>query len=119
MYMNDTDRRSAPAMISMRSRIKRLAREVARMAYRAVRPVVRPLAYRTRTFLTAEIRQDVLNEIRQTHAAAMSGLVQTAQSVQHELLVSAHQFHDASSRDTLALVAGVHTAMQFSRESVR
>jgi Methyltransferase FkbM domain len=117
--MNETDRRDASAQIPMRSQIKRLVREVARIGYRAVRPIVRPLAYRTRTFFTAEIRQDVLNEIRQTHAVAMSVLVQTAQSVQHELLVSAHQFHDASSREAQALVAGTHKSVQFARESVR
>jgi hypothetical protein len=124
--MNEADRRSASAQISMRSRIKRFVRRAAMMAYRIARPVVRPLAYRTRSFFTvahvAEIealRRDVLHEIRHTHGIATSVLIQTAQSVQHELLMSGHQFRDASSRESQALVAGVHKSMQFARESVR
>lgn len=96
------------------------------MAYRLARPVVRPLAYRTRSFFTvahvAEIealRRDVLHEIRHTHGIATSVLIQTAQSVQHELLLSGHQLRDASSRESQALAAGIHKSMQFAREAVR
>ena len=46
-------------------------RRLALAAYRLVRPVVRPIAWRTRTFLTGELKRDIAG-IRTTQEAILA-----------------------------------------------
>jgi FkbM family methyltransferase len=135
--MAEADRPSQPVRSSL---LKRAARKMARLAYRIVLPIVRPLAFRTRRYLTQGI-QDELNrtaavaqgmndelrrmqaelvhEIRHAHAVGREVLQMTAESVQHQILVNAHHWHTVGYKDAQALSAGLHQSIQVSRESIR
>ncbi|QIE24850.1 Methyltransferase FkbM domain protein [Caballeronia sp. SBC2] len=110
----------------MRSRIKQLMRRAVAVAYRPMRVIVRPILYRVRTFLFASqaaeldaLRRDLFHEIRHTHAIAMTVVTQTAQSVQRELINHSGHLYHAAQRDQDRLAAGLHQAIQHSRESLR
>jgi FkbM family methyltransferase len=108
--MNEADQRKA-ARPALRSRIKRLARKAVRTAYRALRPIVRPIGYRTRTFFFAQqaaelnaLKAEVLYAVRHAHA----------ESISH----SGH-LYQATQREQESIAAGLHQAIQHSRESLR
>ncbi len=50
------------------SSLATVVRKVARRAYFIARPVIRPIAYRLRTFLVAEIRSDLMRISREIQA---------------------------------------------------
>jgi len=135
--MAEADRQSQPVKASL---LKRAARKAARLVYRMVLPIVRPLAFRTRRYLTQgiqdelsrtaalaqsmndelrRIQAELVHEIRHTHAAGLEVLQKTAESVQHEVLINAHHWHMVGYKDAQALSAGLHQGIQASRESIR
>lgn len=106
--------------------LKRAARKAAQLVYRAALPVIRPLAFRTRRYLTQNIQDELdrmqgglTNEIRNALAVEIQTLQHTAQSVQHEVLTDALRWHDISHRQLQELVAGLHQATQHAREFLR
>jgi len=108
------------------SLLKRAARKVAQLVYRVALPIVRPLAFRTRRYLAQSIqdelqriRAELTHEIRQAHAIGIDVLQKTALSVQHEVLVNAHHWHNLATREAQTLSAGLHQGIQASRESIR
>jgi len=122
------------------SALKRAARKAARLIYRMALPILRPLAFRSRRYLTQSMQdelnralilthavkdglqrmqQDLTHEIRNAHTAGVQALQHTAQSVQHEILVNAQQLHDARHAQEQEWVAGLHQAVQHARESLR
>lgn len=135
--MAEADRGSQPGRPSL---LKRAARKAARLVYRMALPVVRPLAFRTRRYLTQgiydelsrnavlaqnmkdELRRvhaDLVHEIRHSQAVGLEVLQKTAESVQHEILVKVHHWHNVGYRDAQSLSAGLHQGIQVSRESIR
>jgi FkbM family methyltransferase len=146
--MGDGDQRSH---VRQPRFLKRMARVAARSVYRITLPFIRPLAFRTRRYLTqliqdelnrtsalalslqgetTRMQQELMQEIRHSHAAGIQTLLNTAQSVQHEILMNAHrlyqetrgeaqQRHDVAQTQHQQFVAGLHQAIQHSRESLR
>jgi len=106
--------------------LKRVARGAARVVYRIVLPFLRPLAFRTRRYLTQHIQdefrrlqQELMHEIRHSQAAGDQVLLHTSQSVQHEILTNAQHWRDVAQAQNQQFVAGLHQAIQHSRESLR
>jgi FkbM family methyltransferase len=81
---------------SFKAQVKQILRDCAKAAYRSARPFVRPVAYRTRTFFTAGLR-DELNQM------------------QHQL---ANDIRHSTLHESRAYAAGLHQAIQASREAV-
>lgn len=74
-----SDRRAAvPVSISLRARIKSVLRKVARYAYGFLRPILRPIAFRTRHYLTDGLRHEIQQEIQRVATV-------TVQDVQQEI----------------------------------
>jgi FkbM family methyltransferase len=129
------------------SLLKRAARKGARIVYRMVLPILRPIAFRTRRYLTQglqdelsrslveldsfkvaihgvrnevrEARAELLHEIRHTHALGLEVLQKTAASVQHEVLINASHWHITERQEAQVSFSDLHQAIQFARESVR
>jgi FkbM family methyltransferase len=131
--MADADHESQPVRQSL---LKRAARKAARLVYRMALPLLRPLAFRTRRYLTQGIQDElsraavstqrmndelrrIVHEIRHTHAVGLEVLQKTAESVQHQVLINAHHWHTVGYREAQALSAGLHQGIQVSRESIR
>jgi FkbM family methyltransferase len=92
----------APAAPVMR---RSLARRLALLAYRPVRPLVRPIAWRCRTFLTGEI----LGELARQNYALQSMLAQSGSVSASAIQGMLPPFHAASGppTDTSALQAEI------------
>jgi FkbM family methyltransferase len=88
---------NAPFLLAFKIRLKQTLRNVARTIYRYSRPFARPVAFRTRTYLTAGLR-DELNRMQQ------------------ELTHHIYQQHGA--QNARALAAGLHQAIQASRQTI-
>jgi FkbM family methyltransferase len=135
--MAEADHNSQAARLSL---LRRAARKAARLVYRMILPIVRPLAFRTRRYLTQDIQDELsrnaalaksmndelrhihaelMHEIRHTHAVTREVLQKTAESVQHEILINAHHWHEVGYKDAQALSASLHQGIQVSRESIR
>jgi len=100
-------------------------------------PALRPLAFRTRRYLTQGVQDELvslkvairneaqqaqaelLHEIRHTHASALEALQRIAVSVQHEVLSNAHHWYVTEREEAQASFSDLHQAIQFARESVR
>jgi FkbM family methyltransferase len=107
-----------PAKTSKPSVLKRAARKVARLIYRMALPVLRPLAFRTRRYLTQGM-QDELNHVLVLTHAVKDNLQRMQQELTHEILANARQLRDASHTQEQEWVAGLHQAVQHARESLR
>jgi FkbM family methyltransferase len=95
LLMNDHDAQSIPPF---KSRLKAALRGIVKKLYGYARPLIRPLAFRARTFFLAglrdelsQMRHDLVNEIRQG---------------------------GASPQENRTLMAGMHQAIQASREAI-
>ena len=72
---------AVPVPISLRARIKGALRKVARYAYRSIKPVFRPIAFRTRHYLTDGLRHEIQQEIQRASAATVQDIRQEIQRV--------------------------------------
>lgn len=95
LLMNDHDAQSIPPF---KSRLKAILRGIAKKLYGYARPLIRPVAFRARSFFFAGLR-DELNQM-------------------HLDLVNEIRQGGAGPQENRALTAGMHQAIQASREAI-
>lgn len=105
-----------------RTRVKRLLRRPVAVVFRLARPFLRPIAFRTRSYLIEGLRQDVqhLNMTTQQELQRVSAqLIREVQSarelLRHDMLATPAHSNDEQQRILIGLVQ----ELQASREALR
>lgn len=90
------------SVLAFKIRLKKILRRFAKKFYRYARPFARPVAFRSRTFFTGGLREE-LNRMQQ--------------ELTHQLHHSIGAL-DARASEARALAAGIHQAIQASRQTI-
>jgi FkbM family methyltransferase len=116
-------RAAVPVPISLRARIKGALRKVARYAYRSIKPVFRPIAFRTRHYITDGLRHEIQQEIQRASAATVQDIRQEIQRVSaatvQELQAARESLWQALQIQNDALVPRLDRIEQYSGAAAR
>lgn len=96
---------------SSKALLRRVARQIALTGYRMVRPVIRPLIYRTRNFML----QSFSAELHHSRAA----LINEIHTMQQGLLLRTRELQQESALNGRAAAAQILQSIQAARESLR
>jgi len=107
--------RPAPAPLSFKSRIKRKARPFAAWIYRLAKPVLRPLAFRIRAYLTEPLRTELLHSQASIQASAKAA----AEAAAAEVNATLHRVEAKLERMLAARTLETIQEIQAARESLR
>lgn len=106
----------------LRGRVKRWLRRPAAIAFRLMKPFLRPVAFRTRRYLTEALHQDTLRTVADTQREvqrASAEVLREVQSAREMLRQEIIAIHGRSVREQQVLFTGLLQEQQATRDLVR
>ncbi|KWB59665.1 hypothetical protein WL37_24380 [Burkholderia ubonensis] len=92
------------ARTNIRQRVKGLLRPLAQIAYRLLKPGIRPIALRARRYLIAELQQEIRQEIQNSRAANLNKLQEVHHLLRQDVLASRAAIHQELQKATAYMV---------------
>ncbi|HDR9511133.1 TPA: FkbM family methyltransferase [Burkholderia cepacia] len=86
-----------PTRTSIRQGVKKLLRPLAQIAYRLLKPAIRPIALRARRYLITDLQQDIRQEIQNSLSANLNRLQEVRQLLHQDVVASQSAIHQAQS----------------------
>lgn len=114
-----------PTRTSLRQGVKKLLRPLAQIAYRLLKPAIRPIAFRVRRYLIAELQQDFRQEIHNSLSANLNRLQEVRHLLHQDVLASQAAIHQELQKATANMVqelqkvqASLHGDVLTARQAV-